>query len=67
MWDGNTEICLDKTTYFDKTDYEIEIEYSGEDIPGELTSELNRLGVEFRENAVGKYSRFLQAYKEHIV
>ena len=24
---NGSELCLDKTTYFDKTDYEVEVEY----------------------------------------
>ncbi|MCD8390989.1 MAG: CYTH domain-containing protein [Firmicutes bacterium] len=62
MWDDNTEICLDMTTYFDKHDYEIEIEYTAEDIPAELKAELNRIGIVFSEPSKGKYSRFLDEY-----
>ena len=61
MWDGKTEICLDKTEYLGITDYEIEIEYTGAEIPAELSAELTALGVEFKENSVGKYTRFLRA------
>ena len=61
MWDSRTEICLDKTEYLGITDYEIEIEYTGEKIPEELLAELTALGVEFKENSVGKYTRFLRA------
>lgn len=64
MWDSATEICLDKTSYFDRTDYEIEVEYTGDEMPEKLLSELAGLGVEFKAQAIGKYSRFLQAYKE---
>lgn len=61
MWDDKTEICLDKTEYLGKTDYELEIEYTGNTVPEKLTEEIKNLGVEFRDNAVGKYSRFLSA------
>lgn len=52
------EICLDKNDYLDKTDYEIEIEYTRE-IPDELTELLRIAGVEFTVPAVGKCSRFM--------
>ncbi len=65
MWDNTTEICLDKSTYFDTTDYEIEVEYSGE-FPQKLMEELSALNVEFSEKGPGKYSRFIQKFKEQI-
>ena len=61
MWDSQTEICLDKTDYLGITDYEIEIEYTGNEIPEELSAELTTLGVEFKASSVGKYTRFLRA------
>ena len=64
MWDNQTEICLDKTEYLGITDYEIEIEYTGEEIPEKLSAELTALGVEFKEHSVGKYSRFLKALEK---
>lgn len=63
MWDKDTEICLDKTDYFDITDYEIEIEYKDE-LKKELLSRLKALGVMFNENSVGKFSRFLNRFDE---
>jgi uncharacterized protein YjbK len=48
MWDSSVEICLDKSEYLDKCDYEIEVEYTG-DFPDELTDELKKLGIEFRD------------------
>ena len=61
MWDDKTEICLDKTEYLGITDYEIEVEYTGEEMPEKLSEELAALGVEFRKKSTGKYSRFLRA------
>lgn len=58
MWADGVEICLDKSEYLDRTDYEIEIEYTGDE-PSELMNELRSMGVEFREKAVGKYTRFI--------
>lgn len=52
------EICLDKNDYLDKTDYEIEIEYTKE-IPKELMGILRSHGVEFTDASVGKCSRFM--------
>ncbi len=57
MWNDNVEICLDKSDYFDVTDYETEVEYTGNS-PDELLNELSELGVEFKEKSKGKYSRF---------
>lgn len=53
------EICLDKNDYLDKTDYEIEVEYT-KAIPEELTDILRGEGVEFKAAAVGKCTRFMQ-------
>ncbi len=58
MFCDGVEICLDKNDYLDKTDYEIEIEYT-KPIPKELTELLNSEGVEFTERSVGKCSRFM--------
>ena len=63
MWDENTEICLDKTDYFDITDYEIEIEYTN-GCPQELLDELKSAGVEFNEKCKGKYSRFISKFND---
>lgn len=57
MWNSNVEICLDQSDYLDITDYEIEVEYVGEP-PKKLMTELQSLGVEFKEKSKGKYSRF---------
>lgn len=64
MWDDKTEICLDKTTYFGVTDYEIEIEYTADDIPDALKDELKKLNVSFTDKAIGKFSRFLNEYEK---
>lgn len=65
MWDNNTEICLDKTDYFDMTDYEIEIEYTGER-PEKLIKELSASGITFDKPSIGKYTRFIQRFNEII-
>ena len=62
MWNLETEICLDKSTYFDTTDYEIEVEYSGE-MPQKIVEELSAFGVRFEEKQPGKYSRFIEKFK----
>lgn len=65
MWDEYTEICLDKSTYFDRVDYEIEVEYQNE-MPEKLMAELSDLGVDFSKPVKGKYSRFLNRLNEII-
>ena len=59
MYCDGVEICLDKNDYLDKTDFEIEIEYTKE-IPAGLMADLSSAGVEFKNAAVGKCSRFMQ-------
>lgn len=65
MWNATTEICLDKTSYFDITDYEIEIEYTDE-CPKALLDELKSVGVEFESKTTGKYSRFMKKWKDTV-
>lgn len=60
---GDTELCLDKTTYFDTTDYEVELEYV-EKMSADLLIKLMSLGVAFNQKSVGKFSRFLGEYKK---
>lgn len=56
-----TELCLDKNTYLDMTDYEIELEYT-EMCSQELLDSLKTMGVEFNEKCTGKYSRFVNRF-----
>jgi len=65
MWADGVEICLDKSEYLDRTDYEIEVEYTG-DFPPRLMEELNSLGVRFNEKSVGKYTRFIHRFMEFM-
>lgn len=58
MYADGVEICLDKNDYLDKTDYEIEIEYT-RDIPTELLERLKAEGICFDTAATGKCSRFM--------
>lgn len=62
-WAPGTEICLDKSTYAGVTDYEIEVEYSGE-VDKELLVRLSAYGVEFKQNSIGKFSRFYKRCNE---
>ena len=64
MWDKNTEICLDYTTYLDTEDFEIEVEFTHSECPPQLLEELADFGIEFKEKSVGKYSRFAKRFKE---
>lgn len=59
---NGSELCLDKTTYFDKTDYEVEVEYE-EKMSADLLMQLGELGVAFNKKSVGKFSRFLAEYE----
>lgn len=52
------EICIDKSSYFGKIDYEIEIEYTGE-YPYEQVKLLQENGIECGVKACGKYRRFM--------
>ncbi len=65
MYCDGVEICLDKSDYLGKTDYEIEIEYTGE-IPQELKAKLAGAGIEFKAAAVGKMTRFMQRLNDVI-
>ncbi len=58
IYSDGIEICLDKNDYLDKTDYEIEIEYT-KDIPKELLKKLKDAGVEFSAASTGKCTRFM--------
>lgn len=58
MYCDGVEICLDKNDFLDKTDYEIEVEYT-EEIPKELMDKLRAAGVEFKAAATGKCTRFM--------
>ena len=63
MWDKYTEICLDKSIYLDRSDYELEVEYQKE-MPKKLFEELEKLGADFSKPVTGKYSRFVKRLKE---
>lgn len=58
------EICLDKVEYYDVTEYELELEYTG-DYPEESVELLKGKGIEFEKKVYGKYYRFLSYAKEH--
>lgn len=60
----NLEICLDKVRYYDVTEYELELEYTG-DFPDEAIKLLSENGISFGEKIDGKYYRFLRYAKEH--
>ena len=60
---NGSELCLDKTTYFDRVDYEVEVEYEDK-MSAELLMKLTSLGVAFNKKSVGKFSRFLAEYEK---
>lgn len=60
---NGSELCLDKTTYFGKTDYEVEMEYDGK-MSADMLMKLTSLGISFKDKCVGKFSRFLEEYNK---
>lgn len=60
---GGSELCLDKTKYFDRVDYEVELEYEDK-MSAELLMKLTSLGVEFNKKCVGKFARFLAEWEK---
>ena len=60
---NGSELCLDKTTYFDNVDYEVEVEYD-EKMSADLLMKLTSLGIAFNRKCVGKFSRFLAEYEK---
>lgn len=66
-FDG-AEIDLDKSEYFGKTDYELEIEFTNEQTARELLSQITkRLGVKPEgEVCTGKIRRFLEEYQKTL-
>ncbi|MGN0684132.1 MAG: CYTH domain-containing protein, partial [Oscillospiraceae bacterium] len=66
-YDG-AEIDLDKSEYFGKTDYELEIEFTNEQTARKLLAQITeRLGVKPEsEVCTGKIRRFLEEYKKTV-
>lgn len=60
---NGSELCLDRTKYFNKTDYEVEVEYE-EKMSAELLMKLTSLGIAFNKKSIGKFSRFLAEYEK---
>lgn len=60
------EIDLDKSSYFDRTDYELEIEFTDERAARSLLMEITQAaGIERSEVVcLGKMHRFLEEYKK---
>lgn len=58
-----SELCLDKTTYFGKTDYEVELEYVDK-MSANILSKLMLSGVKFKDSAVSKFARFLDEWEK---
>ena len=61
MKHNGSELCLDKTTYFSKTDYEVEVEYEDK-MSADILMKLTSLGILFNKKSIGKFSRFLDEY-----
>jgi uncharacterized protein YjbK len=56
----NCEICLDRSEYLGITDFELELEYTGE-YPQDLVDKMKKLGIDTERRPIGKYARFIQA------
>ncbi|SHO43139.1 CYTH domain-containing protein [Anaerocolumna xylanovorans] len=64
-WDDKTEVCLDKSQYFDCIDYEIEIEYQDE-LPEEILTILSKNCITLADKVYGKFARFMRAYLKKL-
>lgn len=64
-FDGG-EIDLDRSEYFDKTDYELEVEFTDEQAARAILSEIKgKLGISQNTDVcMGKVRRFLEEYKK---
>jgi len=60
-WSSDIEICLDKSEYFNKVDYELEIEFTGE-YPTNVMSILKERNIVSAKSVLGKFSRFMETY-----
>lgn len=62
------EIDLDKSSYFGKTDYELEIEFADEDTANALLGEIAKAAGIERSDIVclGKMHRFLEEFKKQL-
>ena len=65
-FDGG-ELDLDRSEYFDKTDYELEIEFTDEQAARAMLSEITeKLGITPSSDVcAGKIRRFLEEYRKH--
>lgn len=61
--DIHAEICLDKSDYFDVTDYELEVEYTGE-YPAQLIKQIEDYGIDVNCHGLGKCGRFFAKAEE---
>ncbi len=59
------EICLDKNEFLDRTDFEIEVEYT-DSIPQKLLDILEENGVTFTVPVSGKCSRFMKRFSQLV-
>lgn len=62
--DQQTTVCLDKNRYLAEEDYELEIEFTSA-INEELFSYLSELGINFKQKAIGKFTRFMSKYYQN--
>lgn len=58
-------LFLDKNTYLDTVDYEVEIEYEG-NLDEQKQCFINELGLNFIKDTPGKYHRFFEVYNKSL-
>ena len=58
---SDVKICLDKNEYLNLIDYELELEFSSEELPTDFQNLFEKLfNINFLQISVGKNSRFLR-------
>lgn len=62
-WNKTTQICLDKSIYLGKVDYEVEIEYE-QRLHENVIAQFGNWNIQFNKDVCGKYQRFKKEYKK---
>lgn len=60
-WDEHTEVCLDKNSYWNMVDYEIEVEYQGE-LDEAILNLFAENNIKIENHVEGKCRRFFNIY-----
>ncbi|BED91843.1 MAG: CYTH domain-containing protein [Candidatus Improbicoccus pseudotrichonymphae] len=65
-WDKFTIICLDESSYLGTVDYELEIEFTNQELNSELLNKLKGHGIFLNKSSYGKKSRFMRKIESII-